>query len=79
MNNTSLPRLLTSAALTAAFAVLPLSNVRAQVSQQSYLRNTPNEVEKQDGRIQAIIDRAENHFKQGELNLKDGRPGASGL
>jgi membrane-bound lytic murein transglycosylase D len=74
LKNTSLPRLLTSATLSAAFAVLPLFNVQAQVSQQSYLRNTPNEVEKQDSRIQTIIDRAEKHFKQGELNLKDGKP-----
>ncbi len=70
MKNTSLPRLLTSAALSAAFLVTPAV---AQVASQSYLRQTPNEIEREDPRVQSIITRAENHFKQGELNLKDGK------
>ncbi len=73
MNKTSLPRLLTSAALSAAFIFTPLLDSQAQVSQHSYLRDTPNNVEKEDQRILAIIARAENHFKQGQLNLADGK------
>ncbi|HEX5708633.1 MAG TPA: hypothetical protein VFX96_15120, partial [Pyrinomonadaceae bacterium] len=70
MKNTSLPRLLTSAALSAAFLVTPAV---AQVASQSYLRQTPNEIEREDPRIQNIIARSESHFKQGELNLADGK------
>lgn len=70
MNNTSLPRRLTNAALLAAL-LLPSVSLRAQVSQQSYLRNTPSEIEREDPRVSRIIDEAEKHFRLGELNLKD--------
>jgi membrane-bound lytic murein transglycosylase D len=70
LKNTSFPRLLTSAALSAAFLVTPAV---AQVASQSYLRQTPNEIEREDPRIQTIITRAESHFKQGQLNLADGK------
>ena len=73
MKKTSHPRLLTSAALSAAFVFIPAFDAQAQVSQQSYLRNTPSEVEREDARIQTIVARAENHFKQGQLNLADGK------
>jgi hypothetical protein len=33
---------------------------------------TPSEIEADGRRLQAIIDKSENHFKLGELNLKDG-------
>ncbi|MET0625214.1 MAG: transglycosylase SLT domain-containing protein [Pyrinomonadaceae bacterium] len=70
MNNTSLPRRLTNAALLAAL-LLPSVSLRAQVSQQSYLRNTPSEIEREDPRVSRIIEEAEKHFRLGELNLKD--------
>ncbi len=70
MNNTSLPRRLTNAALLAAL-LLPSVSLRAQVSQQSYLRNTPSEIEREDPRVSKIIEEAEKHFRLGELNLKD--------
>jgi membrane-bound lytic murein transglycosylase D len=73
LKNTSLPRLVANAALLAAIVVTPLANVRAQVASQSYLRNTPNEVERDDPRVQQVIARAENHFKQGQLNLQDNK------
>ena len=75
MKNTSLPRTIFGAALSAAFVILSTVNSQAQVASQSqsYLRNTPSEIEREDPRIQAIIARAETHFKQGELNLKDGK------
>ena len=73
LKNTSLPRLIAGAALSAAFAFLPVASLRAQVAQQSYLRNTASDADREDPRIQAVIARAESHFKLGELNLKDGK------
>ena len=70
MNKTSLPRRLTHAALLAAL-LLPSASLRAQVSTQSYLRNTPSEIEREDPRVQKIIDDAEKHFRLGELNIND--------
>ncbi|HLM58841.1 MAG TPA: transglycosylase SLT domain-containing protein [Pyrinomonadaceae bacterium] len=72
MKNTSLPRLIAAAALAASF-VAPSFSVRAQVPTQSYLRNTPSEIEREDPRVQQIIARSEEHFKLGELNLRDQR------
>src|ERR1044071_1914571 len=43
----------------------------AQTTQQSYLRNTPSDIEREDPRVNAIIARAEEHFKLGKLNLND--------
>jgi membrane-bound lytic murein transglycosylase D len=72
LKNTSLPRLFANAALLAAF-VAPTAALQAQVKQQSYLRNVPSEIEREDPRVQAIIDRSEDYFRKGELNLKDGK------
>ncbi len=73
MKNTSLPRLIASAAIFAATVITPFANIQAQVASQSYLRNTPNEIEREDPRVKQIIDRAESHFKQGQLNLQDNK------
>src|SRR5919112_5996957 len=70
LKNTSLPRRLINAALLATL-LLPSASLRAQVPQQSYLRNTPSEIEREDPRVQKIVDDAEKHFRLGELNLKD--------
>jgi membrane-bound lytic murein transglycosylase D len=70
LNNTSIPRRLANAALLTTL-LLPAVSLRAQVSTQSYLRNTPNEIEREDPRVQQIVTRAEEHFRLGELNLKD--------
>jgi membrane-bound lytic murein transglycosylase D len=70
LNNTSLPRLLANAALLATL-LLPSATLRAQVSSQSYLRNTPSEIEREDPRVQKIVEDAEKHFRLGELNLRD--------
>jgi membrane-bound lytic murein transglycosylase D len=67
---TSLPRRIVNAALLSTL-VLPSVSLRAQVSTQSYLRNTPSEIEREDPRVQQIVTRAEEHFRLGELNLKD--------
>jgi membrane-bound lytic murein transglycosylase D len=70
LKKTSLPRRLVNAALLATL-LLPSVSLRAQVTQQSYLRNTPSDVEREDPRVQRIVDDAEKHFRLGELNLKD--------
>jgi membrane-bound lytic murein transglycosylase D len=72
LKNTSLPRFVANAALLAAL-VAPAVSLRAQVATQSYLRNTPSDVEREDPRVQAIIARAEEKFKLGELNLRDNK------
>ncbi len=72
MKNTSLPRLIANAALVAAF-VAPSLTLQAQVPTQSYLRNTPSEIEREDPRVQQIIARAEEQFRLGELNLRDNK------
>jgi hypothetical protein len=46
-------------------------SIRAQVSTQSYLRDKPAEGGSEDPRVPGIIARAEEHFRLGELNLKD--------
>ncbi|MCA1635681.1 MAG: transglycosylase SLT domain-containing protein [Acidobacteria bacterium] len=72
MKNTSLPRLVANAALIAAF-ITPSLTLQAQIPAKSYLRDTPNEIEREDPRVQQIIARAEEQFKLGELNLKDNK------
>ena len=70
---TSLPRVIARAALSAAFVFTPLFNAHAQHASNSYLRDTPSEVEREEARVQQLITRAENHYKLGELNLRDGK------
>ncbi len=70
LNNTSLPRRFVNAALLATL-LLPSVSLQAQVPQQSYLRNTPSEIESNDPRVNKIIEDAEKHFKLGKMNLDD--------
>jgi membrane-bound lytic murein transglycosylase D len=72
LKTTSLPRFFANAALLASLAA-PAVSLRAQTQTQSYLRNTPNQVEREDPRVQQIIARAEEHYKLGELNLRDNK------
>lgn len=71
MNNTSLPRRLAHAALLATLLIPSISLQAQQGSQQSYLRNVGSEIEREDPRVQKIVEEAEKHFRLGELNLKD--------
>src|ERR1044072_7153083 len=70
LNNRSPPRRFTNAALLAAL-LLPSVSLQAQVPQQSYLRNTPSEIEREDPRVNKIIEDAEKHFKLGKMKLDD--------
>ena len=67
---TSLPRLLS---LLAMFAMLvsPAANLYAQSLNVSSLRTTSSDVERDNPRVLQIVEKAEQHYKQGELNLKD--------
>ena len=72
MKTTSFPRLFANASILVALAA-PAVSLRAQVAQQSYLRNTTNDIEREDPRVQQIIARADEHYKLGELNLRDNK------
>lgn len=68
------PRRLARAAFFCTVAVVSTSNLSAQQAPSaSALRATPNEVERNDARVAQIISKAENHFKQGQVNLADNR------
>ncbi len=59
---TSFPRLLS---LLGVFAVLSSSlSINAQGLNSASLSKTPNEIEANSGRVQAVIDKSENHFKR---------------
>src|SRR5438067_13319783 len=74
---TSLPQLF----LRVAFiSILALSAVvaRAQMPAAPSLRSSaPSDIERNAGVVTQLIERAEAHFKQGELNLKDRNPEAA--
>jgi membrane-bound lytic murein transglycosylase D len=67
---TSFPRLISLAAIISILAA-QLPAARAQGLSASPLRNTPSDVERDAGRVQAVIDQAESHYKLAELSLKD--------
>ena len=74
---TSLPRLFLGLAIIPAF-FLSVASVRAQVPATPSLRSsTPSDIERDAGAVTQLIERAEAHFKQGELNLKDRNPEAA--
>jgi membrane-bound lytic murein transglycosylase D len=67
---TSIPRLLS---LLAIFTTLvsPVSTAYAQGLTASSLRTTANDVERDNPRVLQIMEKAEQHYRLGELNLKD--------
>src|SRR5437868_13668626 len=74
---TSLPRLFLGLAIIPAF-LLSVASVRAQVPATPSLRSSaPSDIERDAGVVTQLIERAEAHFKQGELNLKDRNPEAA--
>jgi len=64
--------LVASAAFFAALT-LPSVNAFSQGTPGSSARYIPNEIEKQDARVFQIIKKAEDHFKNGKLNLDDNK------
>ncbi|MFN2452666.1 MAG: transglycosylase SLT domain-containing protein [Pyrinomonadaceae bacterium] len=69
---TSFPRFITRAAILAAL-IIPTAALHAQVPAGSSARAIPSEVEKSEGRVVEVINRAEDHFKRGKLNLEDSK------
>src|SRR3989442_6928944 len=61
---------LSLAALIAAALFLPAIN-QAQIPGGSSAREIPTEVQKTDGRVDQVIERANDHFRKGKLNLED--------
>lgn len=69
---TNLPRFIARTALVAAF-IVPAAHLQAQIPAGSSARNIPSEVEKSEGRVAEVINRSEDHFKRGKLNLDDNK------
>lgn len=57
-----------------AFLLLTSAGVRAQVSSRSHLHDGPQLVAN-DEKIREVMQRAETHYRLGELSLKDGKHG----
>ena len=70
---TSFPRLFLSLAIF-SLLVAPAAPVLAQNGLASSLSATPNAIDRDAPLVNVIIEKAEKHFKQGELNLADNRP-----
>ena len=66
---TSFPRLIARAGFFIAL-IIPAAFINAQTSGSS-ARFIPTEVEKLDGRVTQVINKAEDHFRKGKLNLDD--------
>src|SRR6184192_4659250 len=45
--------------------------IQAQIPGGSSAREIPTEVQKTDGRVDQVIERANDHFRKGKLNLED--------
>src|SRR5205823_10995793 len=61
---------LSLAATLAATLFFP-AIIQAQIPGGSSAREIPNEVQKADGRVDQVIERASDHFRKGKLNLED--------
>src|SRR5437660_9893029 len=61
---------LSLAALIAAALFFP-AIIQAQIPSGSSAREIPNEVQKTDGRVDQVIERANDHFRKGKLNIED--------
>ncbi len=68
----SFPRLKACVALLMALVASAATSV-AQIPVASSARTIPTEVEQSEGRINQIINRAEDHFRKAKLNLEDNK------
>lgn len=71
MTKTSFPRLIACTAILMGL-MAPTAILNAQTSGSS-ARYIPTEVEKLDGRVSQVINKAEDHFRKGQLNLDDNK------
>jgi peptidoglycan lytic transglycosylase D len=67
------PRPLFSSVLFAAAALFIPAIIQAQIPGGSSAREIPTEVQKADARVEQIIERANDHFRKGKLNLGDNK------
>ena len=65
----SLAASFTFAALILLFPVI----IQAQVPGGSSAREIPTEIQKADGRVDQVVERANDHFRKGKLNLEDSK------
>jgi membrane-bound lytic murein transglycosylase D len=66
------PRLALSALFATAAVFFP-AIIQAQIPGGSSAREIPTEVQKTDTRVDQIVERANDHFRKGKLNLEDNR------
>jgi peptidoglycan lytic transglycosylase D len=71
MTRKALPVFLSSVLVSVA-SFFVTASVQAQPSGSS-AREIPTEVQKNEGRVDQIIDRANDHFRKGKLNLEDNK------
>src|SRR6267378_112748 len=66
-------RLAVSAFFTAAALFFPVIIIQAQIPGGSSAREIPTEIQKADTRVDQVIERANDHFRKGKLNLEDSK------
>src|SRR2546426_9923537 len=62
-----------SLAATLVAALFFPAIIQAQIPGGSSAREIPTEVQKTDGRVDQVIERANDHFRKGKLNLEDNK------
>jgi membrane-bound lytic murein transglycosylase D len=67
------PRSLFLSAVLAATSFFIPAIIQAQIPGGSSAREIPTEVQKTDARVEQVIDRANDHFRKGKLNLEDSK------
>jgi len=68
----NVPRLTLRALLVTATLFCP-AIIQAQIPGGSSARDIPNEIQKAEPQVEQIIDRANDHFRRGKLNLEDNK------
>src|SRR5437667_4568991 len=56
-----------------SFLLLTATAVESQIPGGSSAREIPTEVQRADARVDAVIERANDHFRKGKLNLEDNK------
>jgi membrane-bound lytic murein transglycosylase D len=67
------PLRIAASALFAATALFFPAIIQAQIPGGSSAREIPTEVQKTDPRVDQVIERANDHFRKGKLNLEDNK------
>src|SRR5437762_119184 len=70
---TRTPLRISVSALFAATALFLPAIIQAQIPGGTSAREIPTEVQKTDARVDQVIERANDHFRKGKLNLEDNK------